>query len=239
MANSNYKKFNVGLIIIVFLSSCGFILWLYFGANVFDAKFQWLERAKDFRFLLGLPIVILVAKIMILKRTWDYLFLNLGLWSFLFLFTFPEINELLLALTHQTDNVHLWPVFYTSGVGIFSLFFFLSVVFTSQPFHKRHFPLAIILAHVLGFLALISFILVLLFFTDPLLGKNGIFPLLSFVTQAIFLFPAGIKFFLLYLKKEDRIYFWFTLAAIFFMVGFSSYTFILLEYNAFSQIDHL
>jgi|GEM_PF-1753779 len=242
MSHSEYKKFNTTLIFLIFLSSIGFILWLFFQPEIFEGRLTGIEGIKNFRFILGIPVLIMVTRFMILKRTWDYLLLNLGLWAFIFLFAFPEINNLLLAILHQTDNTHLWPIYYTAGLTIFALFFLLSSFFPSKPLKPQHYPLAIILANILGFLALISFTFITLLFADPLLSKNEIYPLIPLISilgQLFFLLPAGIKYLQHYFKKENRVFFWLSLASIFFMGGFSSYTLILLEYQVYSQLDHL
>lgn len=233
-------KINSGLIILIFLGLCGALTALYFQPVDLLAHMPWLLWTKYFIFMLGFPVGILVTKVMLLKRTWDYVYLNLGLWAFLLLLVFPKIHFWLMALNLQPLPLELDRLLEATGFTIFAIFFLTTTFTAANVIKSRHYPFGVLLGHILGFFVVASLMLISLFLYEPLLRiwEQTQFPFLILTGLQGFLWLfAGIKYFDLYLRKQTRPYFWFTLVAVFSILANVGFAAEKMGFEGFFQID--
>lgn len=240
MSSTVKAKFNAAFILFILLGLGAVLAGLYYQPIDLLQDMPWLLWTKYFIFLLGFPVGILVTKVMLLKRTWDYVYLNLGLWAFLLLLVFPKIHFWLMALNQQPVPLELDRLLEATGFTIFALLFLMTTFTSAIVIQLRHFPGGVIISHVLGFLFVASLMLISLFLYEPLLQiweqtQSGF---LIFTGLQIFLFGfAGIKYFNIYLRKQTRPYFWFTLVAVFSVLASVSFAAEKSGLTGFFQID--
>ncbi|MCI0511969.1 ATP-binding protein [candidate division KSB1 bacterium] len=223
MAKSIRKYFSLGLVLILILGLSGGLI----GLNYLDLKILqniiWLPLIKYFLLILGFPLAILVTKVALLKRSWDYIFLNLGLWSYLVFLVFPKIHYWLMLQTNQTIDDQIALLFWGIGSTIFVFALWLSAWFDSRPIEAKHYPQAVILGYILGILVILMGALVALFFAESLFG-NQLYLSRAFLGIGAFQILAtllsGARYLKYYWRREIRTYFWFLLVAVF--LGFGS-----------------
>jgi PAS domain S-box-containing protein len=240
MSPSIKAKINSGLIIFIFFGLAAVLVGLYYQPVDLLQFMPWLLWTKYFIFLLGFPVGILVTKVMLLKRTWDYVYLNLGLWAFLLFLVFPKIHFWLMALNHQPLPLELDRLLETTGFTIFALLFLTTTFTSANVIGTRHYPLGVVLGHVLGFFVVSSLMLISLFLYEPLLQiweQTQFGFLVITVVQFLVFLLAGIKYFNLYWRKQTRPYFWFTLVAVFSILASVGFAGEKLGFAGFFQID--
>ncbi|MBN2091476.1 response regulator [candidate division KSB1 bacterium] len=245
---ANIRK-NIKIIIAFFIILINFSLIIW---NTRPPQFNlqllpWFPTVKYMLFGLGVLILILVTQMMQIKRTWDYIYLNIGLWAFVILLAYPKIHYWLMTQTVQTVNDQFSLFFWLSAGIIFAITFLLGAFLLSRPIKPKHYPQAIILGHILAFSIISTIALVLLFIIEsyfPVDSAGGqhpdlttLFLIISFVQLVLFSI-AGVKYFWQF-WKNDKIYFWLTLVAIFFILA--GFSFILEQFYhlAFSGLAYI
>ncbi len=245
---ANIRK-NIKIIItfIIILINFSLIIWNTRPPQFNLQLLPWFPTVKYMLFGLGLLILILVTQMMQIKRTWDYIYLNIGLWAFVILLAYPKIHYWLMIQTVQTVNDQFSLFFWLSAGIIFSITFLSGAFLLSKPIKPKHYPQAIILGHILAFSIISTIALVLLFIIEsyfPVDTSGGehsdlitLFGVIS-LTQLVLFLIAGIKYFWQF-WKNDKIYFWLTLVAIFFLLA--SFSFILEQFYhlAFSGLAYI
>lgn len=244
----NFKKnIKIAIIILIFLLNSSLIIWNITPPQFNLQSLPWFPTVKYMLFGLGVLILILATQIMQIKRTWDYIYLNIGLWAFVILLAYPKIHYWLIIQTGQTINDQFSLFFWLSAGVIFSITFLFSAFLLSKPIKPKHYPQAIILSHILAFSIISTIALILLFIIEPYFPVNAsegqhsnlivLFLFISLIQLILFLI-AGIKYFWRF-WKNNKIYFWLTLVALFFILA--SFSFILERFYqlAFSGLAYI
>lgn len=212
------KSVNASIPVVAFLVLTGLTAWHFQRPFALPQSGSWLQWFNSFFFVIGLPLIIFMSKIMLIKRSWDYLILTLGLWALLFFMAFPEIHFFLIQQNHQPENPLFYYCFLILGTTVFSLALVLSAFLPARPLPPARSRQTIILGHVFTFLAIFSLTFIFLLLAEPVLtAANRVkFVLITLSgLQLILLLSGVIQYFRHYLKQEYRIWFWLTLVMIF------------------------
>lgn len=228
------KRFNLSLSIITLLGLSALITWQHY-LNILSPYVQDFQSVIHyFFFLLGFPLVILLTRVAVLKRTWDTIIINLGLWAYLLFSTLSQTHSYLVNRNPLFSAPNLDTLFILLGLYFFSMGIFLSTWFCSVPINPRHYPTGFVLGHVLSFLGILSVALTTIFMAESinnLLMATPVFVLVSLIILSILLFISTIKYLARYLRQNYKIYFWMSMLSLFMLFTVISYSLSQLEYK--------
>ncbi|MCK5738341.1 PAS domain S-box protein, partial [bacterium] len=229
MAPVSQKKLRLTTLGLLFLAFLGGSIWLFLVGPFLNTHERWLMIARVATYTLGIPIALLTTKILRVKRTWDYVYNNLALWSFLLLVAFPSIYNGLIS--PDSPYLNFWHVglIWQIGLLLLAIFFMTSSFRLTQPIQHQHFPRVVIFIHVLQLIFIGAVAFGVASTAQTLLAdKRTIYILFLIlnIIQALLFFIAMVKQIITYNYRGVRVFFWNGLAAMalfFASVSFSLY----------------
>lgn len=200
------------------------------------------NRQQIFTYLSQLLAVILFlfsAKMITLKRSWDYVYLNLAFMVYILFNLFIYLNLPGLIQINSSALLDLYSTFNLLNLLIFSVFIFLASVFSEKIIERSQLHSSVILSYSLSLIFLLILVAVVVYLGNLLFESNlheDIIHLGISLTAALLLLLACIPAFRIYIRKKFLSHFWFMIASGCFLFAYLYHAFNFVKLPLFSEI---
>ena len=203
------KTLPIAIIILFFLILIsGLIVSRFYNVPAPESPYRH-QLIASFSQLLAAILFIFSAKILALKRSWDYVYLNLAFLGTIFL-NIPELIQI-----SPATEINLHAAFNLLNILLFSVLVFLASFFFEKVIERKQLRFSLLLSYSITFIVLITTIALIVYFGNFIFQSrlhetvSRLIPLIA----SILLLLACIRVFRFYVRKLFQVYFWFILAS--------------------------